>query len=112
MTAEMGSVYVVIAVAGFLATEPWRYLGVLLSHNLSADHEGLEWVRAVSTALIAGLVTRMVVFPTGALAHAPLWLRIDAFAIGIAAFLLLGRAMAIGIVAGVATLTLGLVLIG
>lgn len=112
MTGDAGSVYVIIAVAGFLATEPWRYLGVVLSYNLSADQEGLKWVRAVSTALIAGLVTRMVVFPTGALADAPLWLRVGAFAIGIGCFVLLGRKMAVGILAGVMALMLGLVLVG
>jgi branched-subunit amino acid transport protein len=96
--------YGFLFVGGFLATQPWRYLGVFLSRDLNADSEVLVWVRAVSTALIAGLVARMIVFPAGALVDVPLWARIAAFIIGIAAFLAFRRNLGAGVLAGVVAL--------
>ncbi len=100
-------VYVFLALAGFGATEPWRLLGVVLSKNISLESEVLAWVRAVSTALIAGLVARLVVLPAGALAEVPLWLRAGALGAAVLVFLLLRRSLAAGVIAGVAALLLG-----
>lgn len=98
--------YVFLFLAGFCATQPWRYLGVWLSRDLDTDSEVLIWVRLVSTALIAGLVARMIAFPAGDLATVDLWLRAAAFAIGIAAFFASGRNLGAGIFTGVAALVL------
>ena len=38
--------YVFLALAGFAATEPWRFLGVVLSKNVGLESEVLIWVRA------------------------------------------------------------------
>lgn len=92
--------YMLLFVAGFVATEPWRYLGVLLSKNLNVDSEILKWLRAVSTALIAGLVTRMILFPFGVLTDVPLALRLASFAFGIIAFFLMGQKLFAGVFAG------------
>jgi hypothetical protein len=99
--------YLFLFVAGFVATQPWRWLGVFLSKDMRPDSELLKWVRAVSSALIAGLVARMIVFPAGALVFVPLWLRIGAFAFGIAVLLLTRRNMGVGILAGVGALVIG-----
>lgn len=101
-----------ILVAGVLATEPWRHLGVLLSQSLSEDSEAIRLVRAVSTALIAGLVTRLVIFPAGALADVSQAARFLAFGGGILSFflwrpdLLRGLAVALTILMVVHGLTL------
>ena len=100
--------YVFLLIVGFCATAPWRILGVVLSRSIDEEGEVLRWVRAVSTALIAGLVARLVFFPAGALADAPLWLRLGAFAVAIAAFLIARRNLAAGVLAGEAALLLGL----
>jgi len=50
-----------------------------------------------NTALVAGLVTRMVLFPAGALVEVPLWVRLGAFAGGVALYLLLRRNVAAGV---------------
>ena len=42
--------YLFLFLAGFCATQPWRYLGVFLSRGINEDAEILVWVRAVSTA--------------------------------------------------------------
>jgi hypothetical protein len=82
--------YLTIMLAGFLATEVWRWLG-----------------RAVATALVSGLVTRMLVFPTGALTEVPLALRLGAFAGGVSLYLLLRRNVAAGVGAAALLLMAG-----
>ena len=89
--------YMLLFLAGFCATQPWRYLGVYLSRGVQEDAEILIWVRAVSTALVAGLVTRMVLLPAGALAAVPIELRIGAFLLGIGLFLASGRRLIVGV---------------
>lgn len=93
-----------IIVAAFLPNEIWRWAGVLVSSQIDEDSPLLEWVRAVSTALVAGLVARLLIFSPGALGDVPWSLRILAFAIGVAAYYATGRRMALGI--GVGALSL------
>ncbi|MCG8447415.1 MAG: AzlD domain-containing protein [Hyphomicrobiales bacterium] len=102
------SAYLFLLIVGFCATAPWRIVGVALSQTIDADSEVLRWVRAVSTALIAGLVARLVFFPAGALADVPMALRLAAFAVAIVAFMLAKRSLAAGVLAGEAALLLGL----
>lgn len=90
--------------AGFAATAPWRIVGVLLAQRLTIDSEILVWVRAVSTALIAGLVGRMVLLPAGALADVALPLRLAAFGLAVVIFLLVQRSLAAGVIAGAVAL--------
>ena len=99
--------YVFLLVAGFLATEPWRWLGVYLSSGIDEDSEVLHWVRAVSTALVAGLVARLVLFPVGALAEVGLWLRVAAFGAGLVVYLFMGRVLFVGICASIVVLMVG-----
>jgi Na+-translocating ferredoxin:NAD+ oxidoreductase RnfD subunit len=96
--------FVVILVAGFLATDLWRWLGVLTAQRIDESSELLRWVRAVSTALVAGLVARIVLFPVGAMALAPLSGRIGAVAVGFLVFMLVRRNVFAGILAGEAVL--------
>ncbi len=98
--------YIFLFIAGFGATQPWRYLGVILSRNVHEDAEILVWVRAVSTALVAGLVARMVLLPAGALADVPPAIRIGAFVFGVATFFLAGRRLVVGVSCAAASLIL------
>lgn len=102
MSAEYGAVmpYVVIIAVAVLAHEPWRWLGVALGRNLSEDDAVFLWVRAVSTALVAGLVARLVVFPAGALETIPLWIRLASAAAAAGAYFVSGRSLGIGVVTG------------
>jgi hypothetical protein len=72
--------WLTILVAGVLATEVWRWLGLALGSRLDVSGAPFLWVRAVATALVAGLVTRMVLFPAGAHGAVPLWMRVAAIA--------------------------------
>lgn len=104
--------YIVIAVAGFLATDVWRWLGVLAGNRLNEESEALYWVRAVATALVMAVTAKLIVFPTGTLSHSPLWLRLGAALIGFAVFLASGRKVVVGVVVPVAILIAGLLAIG
>lgn len=95
--------YALILFAGMLATEPWRWLGVRLSRDLSVDSEVFRWVRAVSTAMVAGLVARLLTFPLGQLEAVPLSVRLGAFVAGVLFFVFVWRSLAIA-VAGSAVL--------
>lgn len=98
--------YAWLFLAGFCATQPWRYLGVVLSVNLEADSEILIWVRLVSTALVAGLVARMLLLPAGALASVPISIRLGAFLFGCCVFYFARNSLAAGIFSGTALLVL------
>lgn len=96
-----------IVVIAVLAHEPWRWLGLYVGRGLDIDGEVFRWVRAVATAMVAGLVMRLLVFPAGALAAVPLALRLAAFAAGIAAFYAARRNLGAGVVGGSVVLVLG-----
>ena len=100
--------YILIIVAGFIATDFWRWLGVLAGNRLNEESEALNWVRAVATALVAAVIAKLILYPTGVLEQSPLWLRAGAVALGAAAFFLFGRKPAIGIASAIAALALGL----
>lgn len=66
----------VILIAGIFATYVWRFLGVGIANRLDENSPWIGWVKAVATALIAGLISRLIFFPPGTLALSPLWLRL------------------------------------
>ena len=98
--------FLFIFVAGILATAVWRLLGLFLSSGLSEESAFLEWVKAVSTTLVAGLVARTVIFPPGALADIHLSTRVGAFALGVAVYFLSRRHLGLGILSAVSALIL------
>lgn len=89
--------YLTLLLAGFLATEVWRWLGLALGSRLDISGAPFQWVRTVATALVSGLVTRMLFFPAGALVEVPLPLRLGAFAGGVALYFLLRRNVGAGV---------------
>lgn len=99
-----------VLVVGVLATYVWRALGVFAAAGMDERGELFRWVRAVSTALVAALVARLILFPQGALALLPVWLRVGAFGLGFAAYALSGRSLILGIVTGEILLAAGALL--
>ncbi|MEO1198837.1 MAG: AzlD domain-containing protein [Pseudomonadota bacterium] len=105
--------YGALIIAGVVMTYMWRFAGVLAAQRLSPDSEALRWVRAVATALIAGIVAQLVVSPPGALGEMPELARYVAFVTGCMAFFILGRSVPLGVGAAIAALIgLSLVLPG
>lgn len=87
-------------VLAFLANDLWRVLGVLFSARIDEESGLFAWVRMVATALVAALVAKLLLYPAGELALAPLWLRLAAVGCGVAGYAVTRRSLAAGILAG------------
>ncbi|MGA0530912.1 AzlD domain-containing protein [Hansschlegelia sp. KR7-227] len=106
------AVYLVLAVLiAFVANDVWRMLGVVFAARIDESSTAFVWVKLVATALVAGLVAKFLVSPTGGLATAPLWLRLGALAFGSAGYALGRRSLALGVLAGEAVLIGGMLAI-
>jgi len=82
------------------ATYMWRGLGVLLSGRLNPQSAMFEWISCVAYALVAGLIARIIVAPSGLLAQTALTDRLLACAIAFVAYRLARRNMFVGMVCG------------
>lgn len=98
---------VVLLLAGFLPNEIWRMIGLWLGAGLDEGSEFLVWVRAVATAILAGVIAQILIQPPGALATVPDWLRFSAVAGGCAIFILTRRSILAGVVSGEAMMLVG-----
>lgn len=103
--------FVFILMAGILPTAIWRWIGVFAVGNLDETSEWLVFVRCLATALVAAVISQFVFFPSGALATYPLWLRLGAALGGFLVFLLSGRRIVIGVLAGEAMLLAGVLIL-
>ena len=101
--------YLALILAGFLPTEVWRMLGLLISRGIDEGSEILIWVRAVATAILAGVAAQLILSSSGALAAIPLPVRIGAALVGFFAYLLIRRSVFAGVLAGEAALIAGAV---
>jgi hypothetical protein len=103
--------YLVLILVGFLPSDVWRMLGVVVARGLDEESELLTWVRAVATAVLAGVIAKLVFFPPASLAGVPLAARLVAIVLGLAAFGLARRSVFAGVATGeVALLTAGYLL--
>lgn len=100
--------FLFILVAGWLATDAWRFLGVFLGGRIAEDSDMLVLVRAVATALVAAVIANLVVFPGGGLAETPLALRLGAVLAGFAVYLVAGKRVLVGVLVAEAVLLAGL----
>jgi branched-subunit amino acid transport protein len=102
MSVFLGDGYalMVLLLAGFVPNEIWRMLGLWLGSGVDEGSELLVWVRAVATAILAGVIAQILVFPPGALAGVPGFLRYGAVAAGLAAFIATRRSIFAGVVSG------------
>jgi len=92
--------YLLVILAGFLPTDVFRFAAVMFARRLDEDSEALIFVRAVATALLAGVIGRLVLAPTGDIAALPLWTRLAAVAAGVAGYFLFRRSVFAGVVLG------------
>ena len=97
----------VLVIAGFLPNEVWRMLGLWFGGCVDEGSEILIWVRAVATAILAGVIAQILMQPPGALANVPDWLRYGAVAAGFAAFMLTRRSIFAGVVCGEVAMVAG-----
>jgi branched-subunit amino acid transport protein len=84
-----------------LATYFWRAMAVLLSGRLTLDSELFRWIECVAYAMVAGLMVRMVLLPSGVLATSPMVDRVAGCLISLVAYRLFKRNLLAGMGAGV-----------
>ena len=60
--------YLVLILVGFLPNEIWRLLGLVLARRLNEGAEILVWVRAVATAILAGVIGVFLAVPIAGIA--------------------------------------------
>lgn len=96
--------YLLVIAFGFLPSEIWRVAAVFLSRGFDERAEIFVWVRAVATTLVAGVVAKILLAPTGALVAVPLAWRFGALALGVVVFFLARRSVMAGVLAGEAAL--------
>lgn len=96
--------YLFVLIAGWLASDIWRFIGVAIGGRLDEKSEGLVLARAVATTLVAAVIGKLIVFPSGAVAETSVLVRIAAAAFGFAAYLVSGKRVIAGIIVSEAIL--------
>jgi branched-subunit amino acid transport protein len=86
--------------AGFLSNEVWRVIGLVVGKGVREDSEILVWVRAVSAAILAGVIAQILIAPPGALATVPPAIRFGSVAAGFVVYLVTRKSVFAGVVAG------------
>ncbi len=104
--------YAMLILVGFLPNEVWRMLGVVLAHGLDEDSQIIVFARATATAILTGVVGKLVIFAPGALASVPVAARLGAAAFGLVAYLLARRSVLAGVVAATLALMAGMLVFG
>jgi hypothetical protein len=99
--------YLVLILVGFLPNEVWRFVGLLTSRGLHEHSQLVVWSRTVATALLAGVVAKLILFSAGELAGIPLAVRLGATVLAFLAFLAVKRSVFVGVLVGEAVLLAG-----
>ncbi len=97
---------ILVMVVGAAATYVWRALGVALSGRIDPEGALFQWVACIAYALLAALVARMILLPTGPLAQTPMIDRVGAAVLGFAVFFVSRRNMLLGVGVGAGVLVL------
>jgi branched-subunit amino acid transport protein len=106
---EAGGTWTLAAIilAAAAVSDFWRMLGAMVSARIDESSPAYTLVKCVATALIAAIIAKLVLYPTGLLGEIPLWLRIGAMAAGFAAYLATRRSMVMGTIVCTAVLATG-----
>jgi NCAIR mutase (PurE)-related protein len=101
------SPYLALVLVGFLPNEIWRVLGLILARGLDEKSEIVVWARAVASATLAGVIAKLILFPSGALTSIPLSVRVGAAVCGFLAYLTVKRSVFVGVLVGEILVLLG-----
>ncbi len=80
--------YTLLTIACGLGTYFWRGLGVAVSARIQPNSELFAWIGCVAFAMLAGLISRVILMPSGALEHTDLWQRLAATGFALVAYFL------------------------
>ena len=89
-----------------VGTYSWRGVGVWVADRINTDGPWFRWISCVAYALIAGLMSRLVLLPVGELEQATLVQRMIGVAVGLVAFRLARRNMLVAVLTGSAVVPL------
>lgn len=95
-----------VIVVGAAATYVWRALGVSLSGRIDPEGALFQWAACIAYALLAALVARMILLPTGPLAQTPMIDRLVATSLALAVFFVSRRNLLLGVGVGAGVLVL------
>ncbi len=101
---DAAGLWVLLFVCG-AATYLWRGLGVLLSGRINPQSALFEWASCVAYALVAGLIARIIVMPSGLLAQTALTDRLLACVVAFVAYRCVRRNVFVGLVCGIVFFT-------
>lgn len=102
----MTDLWILLLLCG-AATYLWRGPGVLIAAGIDPDSRVFTWISCVAYAIIAGVVSRMLVMPTGALAETTIAERaVCSVAALLVYFVLTRKNLFAGVLAGAAAFAL------
>ena len=104
--------YAMLILVGFLPNEVWRMLGVVLARGLDEDSQVIVLARATATAILTGVVGKLVIFAPGALKDVSMTVRLGATALGLVAYLVARRSVLAGVVVATLALMAGMLVFG
>jgi len=84
---DLSNNLILVIVVTSIATFASRFLGILTAENLSDKSKLFDWFNYVAYSILAALITRMIIFPAGALLDSTLLIRLAVLSISIAIFL-------------------------
>jgi branched-subunit amino acid transport protein len=85
-----------IVLVSVVSTYIWRLLGIVIASHLHPESALSRWFACVAYAVLAGLISRMVILSEGALGEVPLVDKLIALGIGFAVFFAFKRNTSIG----------------
>lgn len=99
---------VLLTIAG---TMIWRGLGVVIGDRIPAGSLLSEWVNAVAYAMVSGVMTLIIVFPSGLMAETALEWRLCALFTSLAVMMITGK-MWLAVIGGVSAFSAALYFFG
>lgn len=97
--SDAAALWLLVALSG-AGTYLWRGLGAMFSDRVRLESELFTWVGCVAYAMVAGLIIRILLLPTGSLAQTTLTHRLLAAAIALAVYFAVRRNLFVGVVTG------------
>jgi branched-subunit amino acid transport protein len=88
-----------VAVA-ILGTYGWRFIGVLVAGRIEEGSPLFSWITCVAYSIAAGLMMKLLVLPTGALANTSFMDRTIAFITAVTVFYLAKRRLVPALLVG------------
>jgi hypothetical protein len=92
--------YLILIVFGFLPSEVWRWLSVVMARNIDEGSPVFVLARTIASVLLVGVVGRLILSPLGALALTPLWARLGALGVAAAFYLAFKRSVIAAVLSG------------